>query len=86
MEVAMRTETIRIRVEPALKHQAEAIFKELGIRNSEAVRIFYRWVVASGGLPFDAKVPNIETMRAILAEPEERAYSSFSEVRKDADV
>ena len=50
------------------------------------MRIFYRWVVASGGLPFDAKVPNIETMRAILAEPEERAYSSFSEVRKDADV
>ncbi len=82
----MRTETIRIRVEPELKRHAEAVFKELGLKNSEAVRIFYRWVVASGGLPFDAKVPNIETMRAILAEPEERVYGSFSEVRKDADV
>lgn len=82
----MRTETLRIRIEPDLKHHAEAVFKELGISNSEAVRIYYRWVVAGGGLPFDAKVPNIETMRAILAEPEERAYGSFSEVRKDTDV
>lgn len=82
----MKSETLRIRVEPELKQKAEAVFKGLGLKNSEAVRMFYSWVVARGGLPFEAKAPNIETLRAILAEPEEKAYGSFSALRKDSDV
>jgi addiction module RelB/DinJ family antitoxin len=37
-----KTEMIRARVEPELKHAAEAVLKELGLTPTEAITLFYK--------------------------------------------
>jgi DNA-damage-inducible protein J len=60
-----KTETIRARVEPELKQEAEAVLKALGLNASEAITIFYRQVALRRALPFEVKLPN-ETTRAAI--------------------
>ena len=58
---------IQARVSPELKEEAEAIFADIGMTTAEAIRIFLKQVVNSGGLPFQptAKSPNVETLTAM---------------------
>lgn len=60
-----KTETIRARVEPELKHDAEAVLRALGMTPTEAITMFYRQVTLHGGLPFDVRLPNAETRAAM---------------------
>ena len=60
-----KTEMIRARVEPELKHDAEEIFSVLGISPTEAITLFYKQVSLHHGLPFEVKIPNAETRKAI---------------------
>jgi len=45
---------VRVRIEPELKENAEHILKELGIRPSDAINMFYHQVERTGGLPFQS--------------------------------
>jgi DNA-damage-inducible protein J len=56
---------IRARVEPRLKHDAEAVFKKVGMTPTEAITLFYKQVRLHRGLPFPVRIPNKETRRAI---------------------
>ena len=60
--------TIQARVTPELKRQAEAVFSSMGMSTAEAIRIFLKQVVNSGGLPFQptAKRPNAKTLAAMM--------------------
>ena len=60
-----KTEMIRARVEPELKHQAEALLRELGMSATEAITLFYRQVTMHRGLPFEVKIPNADTAAAL---------------------
>ena len=60
-----KTETIRARVEPRLKCQAEEVFSEIGLSPTEAITLFYTQVTLHQGLPFAVKVPNAETIEAL---------------------
>ena len=60
-----KTEAIRARVDAKLKAQAERVLEKLGLDASQAVRMFYRQVVMQKGLPFDVKIPNAATRKAI---------------------
>ncbi|MGH6896890.1 MAG: type II toxin-antitoxin system RelB/DinJ family antitoxin [Geminicoccaceae bacterium] len=60
-----KTETIRARVEPELKREAEGVLKSLGLNASEAITLFYRQVALRRGLPFEIRLPN-ETTRAAM--------------------
>ena len=60
-----KTETIRARMEPEVKHSAEEIFSTLGLSVTEAITLFYRQVALCQGLPFAVKIPNAETREAI---------------------
>lgn len=46
---------LNIRVEDALKKQAEAVFSELGISLSAATTIFLKQVVRCNGIPFELR-------------------------------
>lgn len=61
-----KTETIRARVEPELKQQAENVLRELGLSATEAITLFYRQVTMHRGLPFEVKIPNAATAEALL--------------------
>ncbi len=60
-----KTEMIRARVEPAIKHDAEAVFRALGLSPTEAITLFYRQVSLHNGLPFAVKIPNAESREAM---------------------
>ena len=82
-----RTETIRARVEPARKSEAEAILKKIGLSSSEAMRLFLYQVVQQRGLPFELKIPNAETIAAIeeLETGKGIRVNSVEELFDDAD-
>jgi len=47
---------LQIRVDDELKNQANAIYNELGMDISTAVRMFLKRSVVVGGIPFDTRV------------------------------
>jgi DNA-damage-inducible protein J len=56
---------IRVRIDTRTKVDAEAILEKLGLNASEAIRLFYRQVILGKGLPFEVKIPNAATRRAL---------------------
>ena len=60
-----KTATARARINPAVKEEAEHILHDLGLSVSGAFELFYRQVILNNGLPFDVKLPNDTTRKAI---------------------
>ncbi len=60
-----KNDFIRARVEHDLKVHVHAIFYEMGVTPTQAVTMFYKYVERQHKLPFDVKVPNKETAKAI---------------------
>lgn len=58
----MKTETVRARITPALKHDVEIVLDELGLTFSEAIELFLRQIKLNRGIPFDIKIPNSVTL------------------------
>lgn len=56
---------IRARIEPALKEEVEGIFYRLGINATEAINLFYNQVRLRKGIPFEIRIPNYTTRKAI---------------------
>jgi len=85
----MKTETIRARVEPNIKHQAEAVLKTLGISPTEAITLFYHQIKLQNGLPFSVKIPNKETQQAMgdcINGVGMTEYSSWENLEKKLDA
>lgn len=59
-----KSNQIQVRIDPDTKAVAEAVFAKLGIKPSEAVRMFYHQVSINQGIPFELKIPNAETEAA----------------------
>ena len=85
----MATTTINVRVDSALKQEAEALFGDLGLTMSSAINMFLRSAINNNGIPFEVKrpMPNAETREA-LDEYEEmkknpdkyKRYKSFDDI------
>jgi len=56
-----KTATVRARIEPSLKQDAEKLFKKMGLTTTEAINLFYRQVKLRNGLPFSVVIPNKTT-------------------------
>ncbi len=54
----MNLTVVRTRVDPSLKSDAEAIFAELGLTTTEAIRMFLAQVRLRYGLPFAVSAPS----------------------------
>ena len=65
---------LQVRVDEELKNQAGAIYNELGMDLSTAIRMFLKRSVLVGGIPFDTKI-NESTLKAILAVDNMRTIS-----------
>ena len=80
-----KTGMIRARVDPALKARAERILEAVGLNASDAIRLFYKQVALQKGLPFDVKLPNAATRRAMKELDEGKGvarYDDFVDFRK----
>jgi len=61
----VKTTTARARIRPDIKSEAESIIRELGLSVSMAFELFYRQIIMNRGLPFDLRIPNETTVKAI---------------------
>jgi DNA-damage-inducible protein J len=75
-----KTQTIRARVKPALKRDAEAVLRKLGLTSSEAITLFLTQVKLNKGLPFPVRVPNAATRRAIMETRARKNVETFEDV------
>jgi DNA-damage-inducible protein J len=57
--------TARARMDAELKAEAESILAECGLNATQGINLFYRQIVLRRGLPFDVKVPNAESRKAM---------------------
>jgi DNA-damage-inducible protein J len=60
-----KTGYITARVEPKLKASAGRVLSKVGVSTSDAITMFLQQVVLQGGLPFEVRVPNAKTKKAI---------------------
>jgi len=74
----MKTQTT-IRVEETNYHKAKDILDQMGLSYSQAIGVFNSMIVLNKGLPFEVKIPNEATKKA-LKELEERKGDTFSNV------
>jgi len=58
-----KTATVRARIEPRLKKEAEHVLEDLGLSATQAINLFYRQVTLRKGLPFDVVIPKAVTRK-----------------------
>ena len=88
------TTNLNIRIDKAIKDQAEEIFNELGLNMTTAVNMFLRTAIREHGIPFELKleVPNdttaaaIEEGRKMMKDPSAPRYSSMDALKAALDV
>ena len=75
--------TIQTRVNDDIKLKADALFKDMGLTTTDAVRMFLTQCINLGGLPFTpvGKKPNIQTLEA-LTDKNENTYKNIAELSK----
>jgi DNA-damage-inducible protein J len=60
-----KSEFIRARVDEVLKMNTEVLFSRLGLTMTEAITLFLTQCELRQGLPFEVKIPNVETQKAL---------------------
>ena len=57
--------TVRARVDEELKYEVEEILKAIGLSTSQAITLFLKRIRYEKGIPFELKVPNATTIKAM---------------------
>lgn len=60
-----KKETTSLKLDVEVKNRAKVILKELGLTMGDAVNIFLTQVALNKGLPFEVKIPNKTTLKAM---------------------
>jgi DNA-damage-inducible protein J len=84
----MATTMVHIRVDEKVKRRAAETLSAMGISVSDAVRILLVRVAAEKALPFDVKVPNKTTRKAMEAADrgEGKRFKSADALFKDLGI
>jgi len=76
--------TVRARVDEELKHDVEEILKQIGLTTSQAITLFLNRIRYERGIPFELKIPNATTIKAMEeADRNEGETVSFEEFIKE---
>lgn len=89
--MASTTTNVSIRMDTALKAQADELFTQMGMNLTTAFNIFVRECLRTGSIPFKVCVdhPNKETMAAMLEaerianDPNVKHYTDLDELFRD---
>lgn len=65
MNSTTKSASVRARIEPHVKKNAEHVLDQLGLSMSEAISLYLNQIVHHNGIPFSIKIPNEETRKAI---------------------
>jgi DNA-damage-inducible protein J len=79
---------VHVRIDKRVKTQAAKTLKAMGLSVSDAVRVLLTRVAAENALPFEVKVPNVETAAAIRAARQGGlpAFHSVSDLMTDLNA
>ncbi len=55
---------IQARIDENLKTEGELILKKIGLTTTELMRMTFRQLVMRKGLPFEATIPNAQTLKS----------------------
>jgi len=82
----MKTQTT-IRVDEVNYNLAKEILAQIGLNYSQAISVFNNMIVMHKGLPFDLKIPTVETQKALdeLTEKKGKSFKNVDELFKDLD-
>ena len=85
--------SITARVDENVKKEAETLFKKMGLNMSTAMNLFLKKCILEQGIPFELKVPNRETLKAmqetddiLSGKIERKGYNSAEELFEDLGV
>ncbi|MEE9356199.1 MAG: type II toxin-antitoxin system RelB/DinJ family antitoxin [Methylococcaceae bacterium] len=56
--------TVRCRINPDVKDQAEEVLASIGMTTSDAIRLFLKQVAIRGTFPLEIKTPNQQSISA----------------------
>ena len=59
----MKSSTVTVKVDEALKIDVERILSDRGLSMSEAIELYMARIRACGDIPFDIRIPNKETLK-----------------------
>jgi DNA-damage-inducible protein J len=81
-----KTAYITARVEPKLKASVEGVLQKLGLSTTEAITMFLHQIALRRGLPFDVRIPNAASRRAIdeLEAGRGKQFASVDDLMQDA--
>ncbi len=90
----MKTSTYNIRLDPAVKADAEKTFEVFGLTLSEAITVFLHKSIMERGFPFDVKAEKPNTMLQsslreadiILENPNVKGYASIDALNAAMDA
>jgi DNA-damage-inducible protein J len=71
--------TVRARIDGATKDEAAKVLDAMGLTVSDAIRVMLMRVAAEKALPFELRVPNTETRKA-MAELERGKAARFDTI------
>ena len=78
--------TVRARVNGELKHEVEEILSQIGLSTSQAITLFLNRIKYERGIPFELKVPNATTLKAMEeAKNNEGETVSLDEFLKESE-
>ena len=60
-----QTATLSVRTNKGLKEKVGKISDPLGLNHSTAINMYYRLILAQRGIPFEVKLPNKTTLKAM---------------------
>lgn len=83
-----KTTTVQARIDPILKQDAEKVLAQIGLNSTAAITMFYSQIKLRQGLPFDARIPNAETLEAMVeaqSGKKLKKYASAKEMFEDLD-
>lgn len=70
--------TVRARIDNEIKVLAENNLQKMGLTPSTAIRLLYIAIAEQGKLPFEVRVPNEETLKALRDIKEGRTFKAKS--------
>ena len=82
------TTMVHVRVDERIKEEASATLAKMGISVSDAVRMMLVRVAAEKALPFDVRVPNSTTVKAMQAADKKKGkrFRSAKAALKDLGI
>jgi DNA-damage-inducible protein J len=79
---------VRARIDARVKAKAAGVLAEMGLSVSDAIRMLLVRIAAEKALPFEARVPNAETVAAKeeLERGEGRKFASVADLMADLNA